>query len=74
MFIEEPRRGGLLAAFLVPRRARLDETEIRAFLQERLPPQYQPDYLEWLPELPQTANGKCDRAGLLSAMRVAIEA
>jgi amino acid adenylation domain-containing protein len=74
MYVQEPRRGGLLAAFLVPRHARLDETEIRAFLQERLPPQYQPDYLEWLPELPQTANGKCDRAGLLSAMRVAIEA
>jgi amino acid adenylation domain-containing protein len=72
LFVKEPRRGGAVAAFLVPRRARLDECEIRAFIEERLPPQYQPDYLEWLPELPQTANGKCDRAGLLSTARVAI--
>jgi L-proline---[L-prolyl-carrier protein] ligase len=74
LFVQEPSRGGTLAAFLVPRRARLNEREIRAFIDERLPPQYQPDYLEWLPELPQTANGKCDRAGLLSAARVAIGA
>ena len=72
LFIEEPRRGGALAAFLVPRQARLGESEIRAFIGERLPPQYQPDYLEWLPELPQTANGKCDRAGLRSTARVAM--
>jgi amino acid adenylation domain-containing protein len=72
LFVKEPRRGGAVAAFLVPRRARLAESEIRAFIEERLPPQYQPDYLEWLPELPQTANGKCDRAGLLSTARAAI--
>jgi amino acid adenylation domain-containing protein len=72
LFVKEPKRGGAVAAFLVPRRARLDDREIRAFIEERLPSQYQPDYLEWLPELPQTANGKCDRAGLLSTARVAI--
>jgi len=72
LFVREPSRGGAVAAFLVPRRSRLNEREIRAFIEERLPPQYQPDYLEWLPELPQTANGKCDRAGLLSTARVAI--
>jgi amino acid adenylation domain-containing protein len=72
LFVEEPRRGGAVAAFLVPRYARLLESEIRAFIEDRLPPQYQPDYLEWLPELPQTANGKCDRAGLLSTARVVI--
>jgi amino acid adenylation domain-containing protein len=72
LFVKEPSRGGAVAAFLVPRGARLDESKIRAFIEERLPPQYQPDYLEWLPELPQTANGKCDRAGLLSTARVAI--
>jgi amino acid adenylation domain-containing protein len=72
LFVKEPRRGAAIAAFLVPRSARLHEHEIRAFIEERLPPQYQPDYLEWLPELPQTANGKCDRAGLMSTAREAI--
>ena len=72
LFVQEPRRGGAVAAFLVPRSARLGERDIRAFLEERLPPQYQPDYLEWLLELPQTANGKCDRGKLLSSARVGI--
>jgi acyl-coenzyme A synthetase/AMP-(fatty) acid ligase len=59
--------GGRLAAFLVPRRESVPDGEIRRFVAERLPGCYQPDRLEWLPELPRTPTGKCDRAILLSA-------
>jgi amino acid adenylation domain-containing protein len=58
--------GGWLAAFLVPRQQAEPDAEIRRFIAQRLPRFYQPDRVVWLPELPRTANGKCDRAGLSS--------
>ncbi|HTZ36845.1 MAG TPA: amino acid adenylation domain-containing protein [Stellaceae bacterium] len=60
--------GSRLAAFLVPRRRSVAESEIRNFIAERLPPYYQPATFEWLPELPRTTTGKCDRAILLSSI------
>jgi amino acid adenylation domain-containing protein len=73
LFVPELRRGGL-AAFVVPNGSPATEADIRAFIAERLPPHYQPDHLEWLSELPRTANGKCDRARLTAMVRLAAEA
>jgi amino acid adenylation domain-containing protein len=72
LFICDPRRGGSLAAFLVAKDRPVPAADIRAFIAERLPPQYQPDQLEWLAELPKTANGKCDRVRLTAADRHAV--
>lgn len=60
--------GGRLAAFLVGRCGTVPEAEIRRFVAERLPVCYQPDRFDWLPELPRTATGKCDRAALRSSL------
>ena len=66
--------GGSLAAFIVPRERPTEVTEIREFLGARLPPHYQPDHIGWLDEMPRTANGKCDRASLLSHARARLGA
>jgi len=59
--------GRRLAAFLVPRRETVPDADIRHFVAQRLPACYQPDRFSWLAELPRMANGKCDRAVLLSS-------
>jgi amino acid adenylation domain-containing protein len=74
VFIPQTRRGGAVAAFLVAKGPRPTSGEIRAFVADRLPPQYQPDYVEWVPELPLTPTGKCDRARLISDAKLAAEA
>ena len=66
--------GGSLAAFIVPRARPTEISEIREFLGARLPPHYQPDHIGWLDEMPRTANGKCDRASLLSHARTRLGA
>ena len=59
--------GGRLAVFLVPRQGAVPDDDLRRFVARRLPAYYQPDHCAWLPELPRTANGKCDRALLRSS-------
>jgi amino acid adenylation domain-containing protein len=60
--------GGRLAVFLVPRRSAVPDADLRRFVAGRLPAYYEPDHCAWLPELPRTANGKCDRALLRSSL------
>jgi amino acid adenylation domain-containing protein len=72
LFIPQAAHGGAIAAFVVARGARPALPELRAFIADRLAPHYQPDEIEWLEELPRTANGKCDRVRLQSAARQAI--
>ena len=72
LFIPGASHGGGIAAFLVARGIRPALPDIRAFIADRLAPHFQPDEIEWLEELPRTANGKCDRVRLLSAARRAI--
>ena len=69
LLLPENRSGGALAAYLVARRDRPSDAELREFVAERLPPQYAPDIVEWLEEMPRTANGKCDRQRLQSLAR-----
>jgi len=72
VFIPDAPHGGALKVFVVPRQMRAAEAELRAFIADRLPPHYQPDRVEWLEEMPLTANGKCDRARLRSVARLAV--
>ncbi len=65
LFVPEARRGGVVIAFLVSQGEPATPDQLRAFIADRLPPQYQPDRMEWISEMPQTANGKCDRFQLL---------
>jgi amino acid adenylation domain-containing protein len=58
--------GGVLVAFLVAERGPVPVAELRRFVADRLAPYYQPDRLEWIPELPRTVTGKCDRTALRS--------
>lgn len=68
--IPDERRGGMLTAFLVSRKdVPPTPADLRQYIADRLPPQYQPDRIEFLAELPRTANGKCDRAALAEAAR-----
>jgi amino acid adenylation domain-containing protein len=64
--------GPVLIAFLVPRRRPIDPSSIREFLDERLPPYYQPARIEWLDEMPRTPNGKSDRAALLTRIHAMV--
>ena len=64
--IPDERTGGALIVYAVPRGEPLALSDIRNFIGARLAPFYQPDGIEWLTEMPQTANGKCDRALLRS--------
>ena len=60
--------GGALTVFLVARGARPENSTLREFVVERLPPHYAPDRIEWLDDLPRLTNGKADRARLQKAM------
>ena len=52
LYVAAPEAGANLAA------------DVRDALQRRLPPQMMPQYIDVLPALPQTANGKIDRQAL----------
>ena len=56
--------GGRLTAFMSPRGAVAQTSDLRDFIAARLAPYYLPDRFIWLPELPRTANGKADRSAL----------
>jgi acyl-coenzyme A synthetase/AMP-(fatty) acid ligase len=64
--IPHERTSGALIVYAVPRGEPTALSDIRNFIGARLAPFYQPDKIEWLTEMPQTANGKCDRALLRS--------
>jgi acyl-coenzyme A synthetase/AMP-(fatty) acid ligase len=66
MVIPDERTGGALMVYAVPQGELLALSDIRNFIGARLAPFYQPDGIEWLTEMPRTANGKCDRALLRS--------
>ena len=53
-----------LVAFVTAKDEPSPATILRAFIAERLGPYYMPDRIEWLQEMPLTANGKIDRAAL----------
>ncbi len=53
-----------LVAYLVPRNHAPIETELRAFLKERLPEYMIPSAFVVLPTMPMTPNGKIDRKAL----------
>ena len=54
-----------LVAYIVPkRRAKLNGSELRGFLERRLPPYMVPVIFVCLERLPLTANGKIDRSAL----------
>jgi len=66
VIVPNDRTGGALIVYAVPRGEPLPLSDIRNFIGARLAPFYQPDGIEWLAEMPRTANGKCDRALLQS--------
>ncbi len=59
----EPERGAGLAAYYVADTA-VPDSELRAFLGDRLPEYMQPTWFARLPEIPLTPNGKADRQAL----------
>jgi acyl-coenzyme A synthetase/AMP-(fatty) acid ligase len=66
VIVPNDRTGGALIVYAVPRGEPLPLSDIRNFIGARLAPFYRPDAVEWLAEMPRTANGKCDRALLQS--------
>ena len=53
-----------LVVFVTAREEPAPATVLRAFIAEGLAPTYLPDRIEWLREMPFTANGKMDRVAL----------
>jgi amino acid adenylation domain-containing protein len=66
LVLPDERTGGELLVYAVARGEPLPLSEIRNFVDARLAPSYRPDRIEWLSEVPRTANGKCDRILLRS--------
>ncbi len=64
LVVPDERTGGRLLIYAVAREEALPLSEIRNFVGAKLAPSYQPDGIEWLQEMPRTANGKTDRASL----------
>ncbi|SEG52654.1 amino acid adenylation domain-containing protein [Bryocella elongata] len=58
-----------LAACVVARAQEANESELRRFMEQRLPAHMRPDRYAWLPLLPMNVNGKVDREPLLAALR-----
>jgi amino acid adenylation domain-containing protein len=56
--------GDLLAAVLVAEREPISIGELRRFVADRLASYYQPDRILFVPAMPRTATGKCDRVTL----------
>jgi amino acid adenylation domain-containing protein len=69
LLVPDGRDGGILVAFVVPRDEAVASADICRFIEARLAPSYQPHRIEWLPEMPRTANGKADRTVLLARAR-----
>ncbi len=55
------RTGKQLVAYVVPRQKQDSLTELRSFLQEKLPAYMVPTHFIWLPSLPLLPNGKINR-------------
>jgi len=63
----DPAGGKSLTAFIVPRSASLEVTELRAFMRGRVGSYMVPTRLLKIAALPRTANGKLDRKALTRA-------
>jgi amino acid adenylation domain-containing protein len=66
--VEVPGEGKRLVAFAVPRRTDtlVQVSELRRFLEDRLPPYLRPSHLSLIDSVPLTLQGKRDQARLLA--------
>lgn len=66
--VADDKYGELVACFMrAPEGEKPDETELRAFIRERLSPQKTPSYWVWVTEWPMTGSGKIRKFALAEA-------